>query len=195
MQLDLSALSDAMEQALEQARLLAAERQQALIQPEHLLYTLLDHESSLYALLERNGIAVGPLLDALATRLNKATSGRLEPGRRPVASRALRNLLERSFALAAERNSPSVDPIYAVLAAVDQSMNDLRDDVRKDLREAGVTKEAVGKIEGTQRTLKETFQPEKKQQPGRGVPAPEKLLERYGRDLTAEAAAGKIDPV
>jgi ATP-dependent Clp protease ATP-binding subunit ClpB len=195
MQLDLSALSDAMEQALEQARMLAAERQQALIQPEHLLYTLLDHESSLFALLERNGIAVGALLDALATRLNKADSGKLEPGRRPVASKALRNLLEHSFAIAAERNSPSVEPIDAVLAAVDQSMNDLRDDVRKDLREAGVTKEAVAKIEGTQRILKETFQPEKKQQPNRGIPAPEKLLERYGRDLTAEAAAGKIDPV
>ncbi len=194
MHLDLSALSDAMEQALEQARLLAAERQQALIQPEHLLYTLLDHESSLYALLERNGIAVGPLLDALATRLNKATSGRLEPGRRPVASRALRNLLERSFALAAERNSPSVEPIDAVLAAVDQSMSDLRDDVRKDLREAGVTKEAVEKIEGTQRTLKETFQPEK-QPRASSAPVTEKVLERYGRDLTAEAAAGKIDPV
>ncbi len=194
MQLDLSALSDAMEQALEQARLLAAERQQALIQPEHLLYTLLDHESSLYALLERNGIAVGALLDALATRLNKANSGKLEPGRRPVASKALRNLLERSFALAAERNSPSVEPIDAVLAAVDQSMNDLRDDVRTDLREAGVTKEAVEKIEGTQRTLKETFQPEK-QARSTGAPAAEKVLERFGRDLTAEAAAGKIDPV
>jgi ATP-dependent Clp protease ATP-binding subunit ClpB len=183
-----------MEQALEQARLLAAERQQALIQPEHLLYTLLDHESSLFALLERNGIAVDALLDALAARLNQSVSGKLETGRRPVASKALRNLLEQSFANASERKSPSVDPIDVVLAAVDQSITDLRDDVRKDLREAGVTKESVEKIEGTRRTLSETYQPEK-QERGRGVPSPEKMLERYGRDLTAEAAAGKIDPV
>ena len=194
MQLDLSALSDAMEQALEQARLLATERQQALIQPEHLLYTLLDHESSLFALLGRNGIAVDALLDALSTRLNKSVSGQLEPGRRPVASKALRNLLERSFSIAAERGSSSVDPIDVVMASVDQSMSDMREDVRKDLREAGVTKEAVNKIEGTQRSLHETYQPEKKER-GQTAASPEIMLERYARDLTAEAAEGKIDPV
>jgi ATP-dependent Clp protease ATP-binding subunit ClpB len=194
MQLDLSALSDAMEQALEQARLLATERQQALIQPEHLLYTLLDHESNLFALLNRNGIAVGALLDALATRLNKSASGKLEPGRRPVASKNLRTLLERSFSIAAERGSPSVEPIDVMLASVDQNISEMREDVRKDLREAGVTKEAVGKIEGTQRNLREVYDPEKKEQNRTSAPSG-KILERYARDLTSEAAEGRIDPV
>lgn len=80
MALDLSLLSDDMERALEGARVLAERRKQSLIQPEHLLYTLFDHESSLFALLERNGVACGALLDALTMKVNGADGGTLEPG-------------------------------------------------------------------------------------------------------------------
>lgn len=195
MQLDLSALSDPLEQALEQARLLAATRQQALIQPEHLLYTLLDHESSLFAVLEKRGIACGALLDALASRLNQNLSGRLEPGRKPVASKALRMLLEGSFTCAKERGAETVEPIDVMLAAVDQAVTEVRDDVRKDLQQSGVTKEVVEGIEGAQRTLKETYQQGEKESRRAPEIAGKKYLEQFGRDLTAEAAAGRIDPV
>lgn len=194
MQLDLSSLSDPLEQALEQARLLAATRQQALIQPEHLLYTLLDHESSLFAILEKRGVACDVLLDALATRLNHNHSGRLEPGRKPVASKALRQLLEGSFACARERGSESVEPIDVLMASVDQTANEIREDVRKDLQQSGVTKEAVEKIEGSQRTLKETYQQGEKGAAANSVSG-KKYLEQFGRDLTAEAAEGRLDPV
>lgn len=195
MQLDLSALSDPLEQALEQARLLAATRQQALIQPEHLLYTLLDHESNLFALLEKRGIACEALLDALASRLNQNSSGRLEPGRKPVASKALRLLLEGSFTCAKERGAATVEPIDVMLAAVDQAVTEIRDDVRKDLQQSGVTKEVVSGIEGTQRTLKETYQQGEKESRRSPEMLGKKYLEQFGRDLTAEAAAGRLDPV
>ena len=50
MALDLSKLSDEMESALSGARLLAEQRRQALIQPEHLLLLLIVLEDSVITL-------------------------------------------------------------------------------------------------------------------------------------------------
>lgn len=192
MALDLSRLSDEMEVALEEARLLAERRKQSLIQPEHLLYTLFDHESSLYATLERGGIACGALLDALALRVNESGNGKLDPGRRPVASQALRRLLERSFERANERKAASAEPIDALLAAVDLAESNLK----ADLRQAGVTKEAVETIESSRKSLEDSYsdQPKKagkKEETTTGS----RVLERFGRDLTAAAARGELSPV
>jgi len=69
MTLDLSKLSDEMESALSGARLLAEQRRQALIQPEHLLLLLIDGEDgSLRAVLERKNVSLPPLLDNLSPR-------------------------------------------------------------------------------------------------------------------------------
>lgn len=189
MALDLSLLSDDMERALEAARLLAERRKQALIQPEHLLYTLFDHESSLFALLERNGVACGALLDALAIKVNGSDGGTLEPGRRPVASQALRKLLEKSLERTSGRRGTNVEPIDVLLSAVELGEAALK----ADLREAGITKESVEKIDEAQKTLKDTYEPEKASRP-EGT-ASGRVLERFGRDLTAAARAGELSPV
>lgn len=190
MGLDLSLLSDDMERALEAARLLAERRNQSLIQPEHLLYTLFDHESSLYALLERNGVACGALLDALASKVNHADGGKLEPGRRPVASQALRKLLEKSLERVSGRKNAHVEPLDALLAAVELGEAELKG----DLREAGITKESVEKIDDSQKSLKESYEPEKSPR-AEGINQPGRVLERFGRDLTAAARAGELSPV
>jgi ATP-dependent Clp protease ATP-binding subunit ClpB len=189
MALDLSRLSDAMEIALEEARLLAERRKQSLIQPEHLLYTLFDHDSSLYATLERGGIACGALLDALALRVNQSANGKLDPGRRPVASQALRKLLERSFERANDRKAASAEPIDVLLAAVDLAESELK----ADLRQAGVTKEAVQTIETSRQSLGASYQPEKAGREESKIPG--RVLERFGRDLTAAAANGELFPI
>ena len=97
MPIDLDKLSNELEDALERARVLAEQRKQAQITPVHMLFVLLDSGSPLSATLEKAGIAIAPLLDAFSTRLNKDNVKTLEPGRRPVASRSLRDLIERSF--------------------------------------------------------------------------------------------------
>jgi ATP-dependent Clp protease ATP-binding subunit ClpB len=188
--LDLSLLSDDMERALETARLLAERRQQSLIQPEHLLYTLFDHQSSLHALLERNGVGCGALLDALAMRVNGAENGRLEPGRRPVASGALRRLLEMSLERVSGHKDAHVEPIDVLLAAVDMGEAALK----TDLREAGITKESIEKIDGSQKTLQDAYDPEKAMR-SNGTNQPGRVLERFGRDLTSAARAGELSPV
>ena len=80
MAIDLDKISSELEDALEQARVLAEQRNHSQITPSHMLYVLLDKESSLAAMLEKSGVVCGPLLDALSTRLNKgdATSSKRE---------------------------------------------------------------------------------------------------------------------
>ena len=198
MALDLSLLSDEMERALESARLLAERRQQALIQPEHLLYTLFDQQSSLYALLERNGIGCDALLDAMAMKLNAGDSGELQPGRRPVASQALRKLLEKSLERIRSNGASGegacerahVEPIDVLLAAVDLGEAALK----ADLREAGITKDSVEKIDGAQKALKDAYGSGKTAHSD-GAKQPGRVLDRFGRDLTARARAGELSPV
>ena len=92
MAIDLDKISGELEEKLEQARLLAEQRQHALIMPAHMMFVILDKESSMAAMLEKSGVVCGPLLDSLSIRLNKAEGiPKLEAGKRPTASRALRD--------------------------------------------------------------------------------------------------------
>src|SRR5215475_6009221 len=125
MAIDLDKLSSELEDALEQARLLAEKRQQAQIGPVHMLYVLLEN-SALAGTLEKAGVSCGPLLESFSTRLNKEKSGKLEPGRRPVASKALRDLIEKSFEMMGRRGADRAEPVDFVLAAVEFSEDDLK---------------------------------------------------------------------
>ncbi len=206
MALDLSKLSDEMEYALANARLLAEGRRQALIQPEHLLLLLLDRDgSSLRPALEKKGLTFPPLLDALSRRADQLSAQRLEEGRRPLASQALRTLLAAAFAIAEEHGRASAEPIDVLEAALTtgSSTNDLRNDFRK----AGFTVGDLSEIEppaplaATPKSdWKSTGQPTAK---SAATPASAdselaggaKMLEKFGRDLTAAAAAGELMPV
>ena len=107
-----------------------------------MLYVLLDGESALAgAVLEKSGIACDALLESFSTRLNKEGTNKLEPGKRPVASRALRELIEKSFEKMTARGVETAEPIDFVLAAVDYGEAGLKG----ELRGAGATKQALEK--------------------------------------------------
>ena len=132
MALDLSKLSDEMESALVGARLLAQDRNQALIQPEHLLLLLLEPEtSSLRRVFEAKNISLPPLLDALSRRADQTSRQRLEEGRRPLASQTLRTLLDEAFALSDKRGKPAAEPVDVLAAAVGGTNNELRLEFRR----------------------------------------------------------------
>ena len=196
MALDLSKLSDEMESALSGARLLAEQRRQALIQPEHLLLLLLDSDgSSLRTILERKNVALLPLLDALSRRADTLSAQRLDELRRPLASQALRTLLADAFKLSDRHGRPSAEAIDVLEAALTTGTNDLRNDFRK----AGFT---VEDIEQPAAAVPQAS----RRQTATSAQAPlsaneaelaggAKMLERFGRDLTAAAAAGELMPV
>jgi ATP-dependent Clp protease ATP-binding subunit ClpB len=190
--IDLNKLSEELENALEQARMLAEQHQQAQITPAHLLYVLLDKGSDLSATLERAGVASAALLDSFAARLNDRKAQRLEPGRRPVASPALRQLIEQSFKKMEDCGAETVMPIDLIMAAIDFT----EDDLKSELRDAGVTRMAVEKaVEAKESTGHTLGQESGAHAAGTAARLGSKVLERFGRDLTALAASGELMPV
>lgn len=193
MAIDLNRLSEELEDALEQARMLAEQRQQAFIGPAHMLYVLLDKQSALAAVMERAGVACSALLDSFATRFNgNQAHQRLEPGKRPVASKALRELIGKSFEKMQARGSETVSPFDFVLAVIDSGEEELK----SDLRGAGVTRQVVervleARVSATE-VLGESAVPPRPENAAGGT---SRVLERFGRDLTALAAAGELMPV
>ena len=200
MALDLTLLSSQLEDALRASRLLAEQHGQALIQPEHLLYVLLDHDSTLYATLERNGVACSALLGELSARINGAAGPPLEPGRKPVSSQPLRRLLEQSLHHVSQRSSeqtPSqAEPFDILLAATDEaeaagtSVSSIS--LRTMLREAGICRQALESILAKQQNLREAIKPEGD---SRAATAAPRALERFGFDMTEAARAGSLMPV
>ena len=191
MALDLSKLSDEMESALANARLLAEGRRQALIQPEHLLLLLLDGDgSSLRPTLERKGVVFPALLDGLSRRADALSAQRLDEGRRPLASQALRTMLAESFDIAAKHGRESAEPVDVLEAALTgEGSNELRNDFRKagftvdSLEQPAAPAPAASQAKGAESA------PAPKSADGDIASGP-KMLEKFGRDLTA-AAAGR----
>jgi len=189
MAIDLDKISNELEDALERARILAEQRKHSQITPAHMLYVILDKESPLSAMLEKSGVACGPLLEALSTRLNKGEgAGKLDPGKRPSASRALRDLIEKSFEKMSAREAERAEPMDFLMAAAESGETALKD----ELRQAGVTPATVNKASESRAAAGEALGEPKS---ASAAPRAGKLLQRFSRDLTAAAAAGELMPV
>jgi ATP-dependent Clp protease ATP-binding subunit ClpB len=189
MALNLDKLSGNYEDALERARLLAEKRQHSQITPYHLLYVMLETDPQIAALLEKAGVLSDGILEMLAGRLSKVEGmQRLEPGRRPVASRPLRELIEKSFGVMEQRGEEVAEPLDFLMTILASG----EDQLRNELRQSGLTSEGLSKA-ATARAATQESLGEKRNPPP--LQAGSKALERFGRDLTAAAAAGELMPV
>ncbi|GMQ86073.1 MAG: ATP-dependent chaperone ClpB [Acidimicrobiia bacterium] len=179
--MDLNTFTQRAQETILAARDIAAQRNHQYVQPEHLLVGLLAQTDGLiYPLLAKLGIHAtdvrGPVddaLDALPTLVgggeitfSPATVGILD------AADAERQALKDDYV--------SVEHVLLALASSTSPTGEA-------LRDAGITKDsilnALTEVRGAQRVTsqnpEDTFAP----------------LEKYGRDLTAQARAGKLDPV
>ena len=172
------------QQALASAQELAAEHNNTQVEEEHLLLALLDQlEGLIPPLLGRSGVDVDRVRredDSLISKLATAYGGVAQPGISPE----LRNTLVRAHDIMADMHDEYVSVEHLLLALVD----DLdQSSVARMLREEGATRDrildALATIRGGQRVMDQN--PEGKYQ----------ALEKYGRDLTALARRGKLDPV
>jgi ATP-dependent Clp protease ATP-binding subunit ClpB len=158
-------------EAFEQAQALATERRNAQIMPAHLLLAALDQPDGIApALLEQMGVDRLPTRNRLLTVLERLP--RAFGGSAPELAPETRAGLERADALRSEIGDDFVSIEHVLLAFAD---------------ELGVDRaallDAIRQVRGSHRVAtanpEETF----------------RALERYGRDLTAAARQGKLDPV
>src|SRR5215510_9760178 len=115
--MELNKLSLEFDRALEDARHFAERRGEAFISPLHLLHVMLENNGALAAIAEKQSLNRTRVLDVLAKNEEHAT--RLEPGKRPIAGKALRDLIELSFNLADRRGSTLVEPFDLLAAALE----------------------------------------------------------------------------
>jgi ATP-dependent Clp protease ATP-binding subunit ClpB len=175
-------LTSKMQEGLQEGQALASQLQHQELTPEHLLLALLR---------QQDGLA-RPLLEKLNVRISEV-EGQLEQelARRPKISGTteryinadLNNLLNQAETEMTRLKDEYLSVEHFILALVDPP----KTPAGRILQGLGVSRESVMKalqgLRGSQRVTDQN--PEGKYQ----------TLERYGRDLTAAARQGKIDPV
>ena len=169
------------QEALQSAQQLAREYSHQEIDGEHLALALISQSDSLIPdLLERIGVRVAQLkpdLEAELARRHKVQGGE------PYAGADLRKALDAAGSETSKLKDEYVSTEHLLLGLLDGGGSLLKKIfARHGLRRDAVLK-ALAELRGNQRVTDEN--PEAKFQ----------ALEKYGRDLTALARQGKIDPV
>ncbi|MFM7232172.1 MAG: ATP-dependent chaperone ClpB [bacterium] len=169
-------------EALDRAQRIARDRSHQELRPEHLLAALLeDRAGTAHAVLQKLGVDAAALLranDAALAALPRVTGGSAYLGE------ALRSVLDRAETHAERLKDEFTSVEHLLLAIADPAH---AGPAQRALTGAGVTPEALLRalagVRGSQRVTDDS--PEDKYQ----------ALAKYGRDLTAAARSGKLDPV
>jgi len=169
------------QEALQAAQQLAAERQNPELLPEHLLCALVRQTDGIVApILQRGGMQPSVVENRLRAELDRLPK---VSGAQIYASQRLAQLLEAAWKEAQSLTDEYLSTEHLLLALA-QEKDGAAGSI---LREGGLTRDMIlallKTLRGSQRVTDQ--EPEGKYQ----------ALERYCRDLTAEARAGKLDPV
>jgi len=171
-----------MQEALQAAQTLASDRNHAEVDNEHFLLALLDQPEGIATpLLEKVGVNLGALRGQLTSAIaNRAQVHGLTAQTNPAAE--LMAIFRQAEKEMKALKDEYVSAEHYLLALADSGVG-----TGKLLKEAGATHgklmAALQQVRGSQRVTDQN--PEDKYQ----------TLEKYGRDLTALARKGKIDPV
>jgi ATP-dependent Clp protease ATP-binding subunit ClpB len=165
------------QEAVAAAQALAAERRNAEVTPAHLLVALLRQEGGIAApVLQKLGVDVGSTTARAVQKVEDlpklAEAAEVRPSSEFVA---VLQGAERAMA-AANDSYLSAGHLLTALAGPDSGVGDLLPD-RDALEQAVIETQGPGGVNSP--NAEETAQ----------------ALEKFGRDLTAEAEAGKLDPV
>ncbi|MFG1643303.1 ATP-dependent chaperone ClpB [Amycolatopsis sp. NPDC049252] len=185
--MDMSKLTRKSQEALQEAQSVAQRHGHTETDGEHLLLALLDQPDGLAPrLLAQAGADVDSLREAVEAELSrrpKVTGPGTTPGQVYV-TRRLAGLLDAAEREAKRLKDEYVSVEHLVLALADEGPKSA---AGRLLTQYGVTREsfltALTKVRGNQRVTSAT--PE----------GAYEALEKYGRDLVADARSGKLDPV
>jgi len=180
MQLD--KLTQKSSEALQAAQRLAQEMLHPEIDGEHLLLALLGQSESLVPeLLTRLGLPPAKLQPDLDKELNRRHT--VQGGVEPHAGRDLQKALAAAEAEAGKLKDDYISTEHLLLGLLDEASPSLKKIFTAHGLKRDAVLKALAELRGNQRVTDQ--QPEGKFQ----------ALDKYGRDLTALARQGKIDPV
>lgn len=182
--MDFARLSIDLGASLERARGVAAAKLSAYILPKHLLLAMLEDGGAIALIAAPLQVRPAALRERVLA-LPEVETRALDRGSQPVASRALRDLLDRAFSVADQRGTRTVGTLEVLTAA----LNERQGALAQALTEGGLLLDRV-------RTLfdaPEVLQPAGEQ--GGGVREGESALAKYSRDLTQAARDGQLSPV
>ncbi len=170
------------QEIIQHAVQLAIELGHQQIETEHLTYALLKIEGGLApSFLERFNISSSQILSQLDAALEKKPV--VEGGGQPFISQATNKVLIASEKIAKSMKDEYVSQEHLILALFkDESTVFSRELKKNGIHEKNIV-EIINQIRGGQKV--DSANPEDKYQ----------ALEKYGRDLTALAEEGKMDPV
>jgi ATP-dependent Clp protease ATP-binding subunit ClpB len=177
-------LTEKAQEAIVSAQRLAEERQHTLLEPEHLLSTLIGQEGGVVpAVLEKLGVQPRTLLQQAHAAVSALPRMTTAPAQVNVSNEIMR-LLDAAQTEAERLKDDYTSTEHFLLALADDQSKGKAGQI---LRGAGVTRDrvyqALQQVRGGQRVTSQN--PETTYQ----------SLERYGRDLTELARTGKLDPV
>src|ERR1700694_1255664 len=175
--MNLNKLTEKAQEAVVEAQRVAESRQHTQVEPEHLLAALVVQDNGVVpAILDKLGVSPAQVIQRLETTLNGCARA-ATPGQQVYVSQRFRRVFESAQQEAERLKDDFVSTEHFLLAMADEPV----------LRELGITRDrvyqALQEIRGGQRVTSQN--PETTYQ----------SLEKYGRDLTQMARAGKLDPV
>jgi ATP-dependent Clp protease ATP-binding subunit ClpB len=171
------------QEAVLSAQQVAEQMNHAQIEPEHLLLVLVEQpEGIVPGLLRKMGVEPKPFAEALRGELSRLPAA--YGGSQPTLSPRLRKVRDAAQAEATRLKDDFVSTEHLLLAVVSEGGTSV---AARLLQQHNVSKdrifEALTQVRGAQRVTDQN--PEAKYE----------ALEKYGRDLTALARKGKLDPV
>jgi ATP-dependent Clp protease ATP-binding subunit ClpB len=185
--MEMNKLTQKSQEALQEAQSIASRNGQTETENEHLLLALLTQEGGLIPrLLEASGVDLGALLGDVQRAIERkprATGPGATPGQ-VFLSKPLAATLDRAEREATRLKDSYVSVEHLLLALADDPSGSA---TARLLQSDGVTREsfltALTAVRGNQHVNSAT--PEQTYE----------ALEKYGRDLVADARAGRLDPV
>ena len=180
--MQLEKLTQKSQEALQEAQRLARESSHQEMDGEHLLLALLGQAASLVPeLLARIGVPPARLQPDLEKEL--ARRHKIQGGGDPYAGRDLQKALAAAQSEANKLKDDYVSTEHLLLGLLDEASPSLKKIFTAHGLKRDAVLKALAELRGNQRVTDQ--QPEGKFQ----------ALDKYGRDLTALARQGKIDPV
>jgi ATP-dependent Clp protease ATP-binding subunit ClpB len=180
--MNLDKLTQKSQEALQEAQRLAREHSHQEMDGEHLLLALLGQAESLVPeLLARIGVPPARLQPDLEKEL--ARRHKIQGGNDPYTGRDLQKALDAAQSEANKLKDDYVSTEHLLLGLLDEASPSLKKIFSAHGLKRDAVLKALAELRGNQRVTDQ--QPEGKFQ----------ALEKYGRDLTAFARQGKIDPV